>query len=203
MRKFVFIVTLLYTVAVAGLLWVVSDGFRESLLFGQSVIVTTLAASAIVAVLVAILAWWKENEWFAVLLVGVIVGSGWYAANTHHEAYGEWIPSRFSSGTERSGLATLNASGENITYQMELRNPGTISHREYLVVHRGGLEKRIRLPVFEEKRSGYISAKKPEDWIVLRPTETPDVYRVEIGTFLFVKKAFRVNLQTKKVATIN
>jgi hypothetical protein len=199
MRKFVVIITLLYTAVAVAALGLLSNWFREGLALGESVIVTTLLLSIPAALLVAIIAWWKDNEWLAVVLVAIILGSGWYVANTHHKAYGEWLPSLASAEVETSGNATLNANGQNISYRLELHNPGTVTHREYLVVTRGGQERRIRLPVFDDARSGYVSAKAPGDWIVLRSTEAADVVQAETGRFLFARKSFRVNLRTGEV----
>jgi len=202
MRKFVVIITLLYVAAVAAALGYLSDWFREGLALGESVIATTLVLSALAAVIVAVIAYWKDNEWLAVVLVAIILGSGWYVGKTHHKAYGEWFPSFESAEVESSGTATLNASGQNLTYRLELHNPGTVTHREYLIVTHNGKDQRIRLPVFDDARSGYVSAKTPNDWIVLHPTEDTDIYRAETGRFLFVRKSFRVNLQTGEVAIL-
>ena len=203
MRKFVVIITLLYTAAVVAALGFLSDWFHEGFALGESVIVTTLLLSLPAALLVAVIAWWKDNEWLAVVLVAIILGSGWYVAKTHHNAYGEWLPLLASSEVETSGTATLNANGQNISFRLELHNPGTVTHREYLVVTRGGKDQRIRLPLFGETRSGYVSAKAPSDWIVLHPTEDADVYRAETGRFLFVRKSFRVNLQTGEATSLS
>jgi hypothetical protein len=108
-----------------------------------------------------------------------------------------------SADTETSGTAVLNAHGQTIRYRLELHNPGTVAHREYLVVTRAGQERRIRLPVFGDARSGYVSAKNPNDWIVLRPTPDANVYTAETGHFLFVRKSFTVDLQTGKVAAVS
>ncbi len=202
MRKFVVIITLLYLAAVAVALGFLSSWFREGLALGESVIVTTLALSAIAAVIVAVIAYWKDNEWLAVVLVAIILGSGWYVGKTHHQAYGEWFPSFESVEVESSGAATLNANGQSLTYRLELHNPGTVAHREYLVVTRSGQERRIRLPLFDDARSGYVSPKTPSDWITLHPTEDADVFRAETGRFLFVKKSFRVNLRTGGVLAL-
>jgi hypothetical protein len=138
------------------------------------------------------------------VLVAIILGSGWYVGKTHHQAYGEWFPSSFTSAeVETSGTATLNANGQNLTYRLELHNPGTVTHREYLVFTRGGQERRIRLPVFDDARSGYVSAKTPNDWIVLHATGDPNVFRAETGRFLFARKSFRVNLRTGEVAALS
>jgi hypothetical protein len=53
--------------------------------------------------------------------------------------------------------------------------------------------------LFGDARSGYVSAKNPNDWIVLRPTPDADVYTAETGGFLFVRKSFTVDLLTGKV----
>ncbi len=199
MRKFIVVITLLYTAATFTALGFLSNWFREGLALGESVIVTTMVLGVIAAVIVAVIAWWKDNEWLAVVLAAIILGSGWYVAQTHHKAYGEWLPSFASAEVETSGTATLNANGQNLSYRLELHNPGTVAHREYLVITRGGQERHIRLPLFDELHSGYVSAKVPGDWIMLHPTEDTNIFRAETGRFLFVRKSFRVNLQTGEV----
>jgi hypothetical protein len=199
MRKFIVTITLLYTVTAVAALGFISNWFREGLTLGESAIVTTLVISVPAALLIAILAWWKYNEWLTLLLVAVILGAGGYALKRHHDAYGEWLPTNVSADTETSGTAVLNAHGQTIRYRLELHNPGTVSHREYLVVTRDNREQRIRLPLFGDTRSGYVSAKNPADWIVLRPTADANIYNAETGGFLFVRKSFTVDLQTGKV----
>jgi hypothetical protein len=203
MRKFIVILTLLYTAAAVAALGFISNWFREGLTLGESAIVTTLVISLPAALLIAIMAWWKYNEWLTLLLVAVILGAGGYVLKLHHDAYGEWLPTQVSADTETSGTAVLNAHGQTIRYRLELHNPGTVSHREYLVVTRAGQERRIRLPLFGDARSGYVSAKSPNDWIVLRPTPDANVYTAETGQFLFVRKSFTVDLQTGKVAAVS
>ncbi|MBI3779222.1 MAG: hypothetical protein HY274_10000 [Gammaproteobacteria bacterium] len=203
MKKLIVIITLLYTVAAVAALGFISNWFRDQLTLGESVIVTTLVLSLPTVLILAVIAYWNEhNQWFTLLLVVVILGSSGYVIKTHHDAYGVWLPSPAPADVETSGAATLNVNGQNISYRLELHNPGTVAHREFLIVTRGGQERRTRLPIFDDARSGYVSAKVPGDWIVLHPTEDTDVYRVETGRFLFVHKSFRVNLRTGEVAIL-
>ena len=202
MRKFIVIVALLYTTAAVVVLGFISNWLRDSLLLEGAVIVPTLVFSIPVVLVVAVMAYRRENEWLTVALVAIVLGSGWYAAKTHRDAYGEWLPSLASVEVETSGTAKLNTRGQDLLYRLELHNPGAITHREYLVATRGSTEQRIRLPVFDDARSGYVSAKTPNDWIILHPTPDTNVYRAEIGRFLFVRKTFQVNLQTRAVKTI-
>ena len=203
MKKLIVIITVLYTVAAFAALGFISNWFRDQLTLGESVIVTTLVLSLPTVLILAVIAYWNENnQWFTLLLVVVILGSSGYVIKTHHDAYGEWLPSTTSADAETSGTATLNANGQNLSYRLELHNPGTVAHREYLVVTRGGQERRIRLPVFDDTHSGYVSAKTPSDWIVLHPTADADVVQAETGRFLFVRKSFRVNLRTGEATTL-
>jgi len=203
-RKFIVIVTLLYTTAAVAALGFISNWFHERLAIGESAIVTTLVASLPVVLLLAIIAYWKfYDQRLAVLLVAVILGSGGFVAKTYHDAYGEWLPSPVVTDVETSGTAQITLDGQRLSYHLELDNPGTVAHREYLVVTRGGNERRIRLPIFSDARSGYVSAKVPSDWVVLHPTSDADVVRVETGRFLFAHKSFRVNLQTGEVTTLS
>jgi|GEM_PF-6660065 len=206
MKKLIVIITVLYTVAAFAALGFISNWFRDQLTLGESVIVTALILSIPAVLILAIVAYWNEhNQWFTLLLVVVILGSSGYVIKTHHDAYGEWLPSPAAKDIETSGNATLNINGINshtLSYRLELHNPGTIAHREFLVVTRSGQERRIRLPIFDDARSGYVSAKAPSDWIVLHPTANANVVQAETGRFLFVRKSFRVNLQTGEVTVL-
>lgn len=203
MRKFIVIITVLYTLAALAALGIISNWFRDQLTLGESVIVTTLVLSLPTVLILAVIAYWNEhNQWFTLLLVVVILGSSGYVIKTHHDTYGEWLPSLASVEVETSGTATLNTNGRNLSYRLELHNPGSVAHREFLIVTRGGQERRIRLPVFDDARSGYVSAKTPGDWIVLHPTADADVVQAETGRFLFVRKSFRVNLRTGEVTVL-
>jgi hypothetical protein len=199
MRKFIVVITLLYSIAAVATLGFISNWFREGLTLGESAIATTLAISLPAVLLVAAIAWWRDNEWMVVVLVAIMLTAGGYALKTHHDAYGEWLPSLATVEAESSGTANLVVNGRTLFYRLELHNPGTVAHREYLVVTRDGREQRVRLPVFGEARSGYVSAKRPDDWIVLRPTDDADVFVAETGRFLFVRKSFRIDLQKGKV----
>ena len=202
MRKFIVIVALLYTTVAVVVLGFVSNWLRDSLLLEGSVIVPTLTFSIPAVLIVAVMAYRRENEWLTLALVAIVLGSSAYVANAHRNTFGTWFPA-FSTGTvASSGSAVLNAHGQPLQYRLELHNPGTLMHREYLVVKQGATDRRIRLPVFDDARSGYVSAKTPSDWIVLHPTSNPKVYRAEIGRFLFVRKSFQVNLQTGEVTTL-
>ena len=204
MRKFIVIITVLYTVAAFAALGFISNWFRDQLTLGESVIVTTLVLSLPAVLILAVIAYWNEhNQWFTLILVVVILGSSGYVIKTHHDAYGEWLPSPASADAETSGTATLNINGQNLSYRLELHNPGTVAHREFLIVTRVDQERRIRLPVFDDARSGYVSAKAPSDWIVLQPTTVADVVQAETGRFLFVRKSFRVNLRTGEVTALS
>ena len=203
MRKFIVIITLLYTAVALVTLGIISNWFRDQLTLGESVIVTTLVLSLPAVLILAVIAYWNEhNQWFTLLLVVVILGSSGYVIKTHHDAYGEWLPSPVSADAETSGTATLNINGQNLSYRLELHNPGTVAHREFLIVTRDGQERRVRLPVFDDVRSGYVSAKAPSDWIVLHPTADANVVQAETGRFLFVRKSFRVNLRTGEVSAL-
>ena len=203
MRKLIVVITLLYTAASVAALGFISNWFRDPLTIGESVIVTTLVLSLPTVLILAVIAYWNDhNQWLTLLLVVVILGSSGYVIKTHHDAYGEWLPAPASADVVTSGNATLAANGQNFFYRLELHNPGSVAHREFLIVTRGGQERRIRLPVFDDARSGYVSAKTPSDWIVLHPTADADVYRAETGRFLFVRKSFRVNLRTGEVTAL-
>ncbi|MBI3547114.1 MAG: hypothetical protein HY081_11090 [Gammaproteobacteria bacterium] len=204
MKKLIVISTVLYTVAALAALGFISNWFREQLILGQSVIMTTLLIGLPAVLILAIAAYWNvHNQWLALLLVVVILGTSGYVLKSHHDAYGEWLPSPAAQDIETSGSATLTHNGQTFSYRLELHNPGTVAHREFLVITRGKQERRVRLPLFGDARSGYVSAKTPSDWIVMQPTEDANIYLAETGRFLFSRKSFRVNLQTGKVIVLS
>lgn len=196
MRKLIVTVTVLYlALALAGL-GLLSNGFRDAGFLAGSVIAITLAAGIPAALIVALVAYWRYNEWLVLVLLAIVIGSLGFAIKTHQDAYGSWLPSLPAGEVVSSGDATLNAHGGTLRYRLELHNPGSVSHREYLSVVRDGKETRIRIPLFGEAKSGYIGPKTPADWIVMRATGDADVYEAETGRFLMARKNFRVNLKT-------
>ena len=204
MKKLIVISTTLHTIAAVAALGFISNWFRDALTFGESVIMTTLILSLPTVLILAVIAYWNEhNQWLTLLLVVVILGSSAYVIKTHHDAYGEWLPSLASADIETSGNATLTGNGQHLSYRLELHNSGSVAHREFLIVTRAGKERRIRLPIFDDMRSGYVSAKTPSDWIVLQATEDANIYRAETGRFLFSRKSFKVNLQTEEATVLS
>ncbi len=202
MRKLIVTVTLLYSALALAGLWLFSNGFRDVAFLAGSVIAITLVAGIPAALIVAVIAYRQYNEWLVLVLLVIVVGSLGFVAKKHHDAFGSWLPSLPAGEAVSSGDATLNAHGGTVRYRLELHDAGGVSHREYLVVSRGGKEQKIRLPLFDEARSGYIGPKTPADWIVLKATDHADVYRVETGRFLLVRKSFRVNLKTGEVTIL-
>jgi hypothetical protein len=200
MRKFIALVTALYLAAVAGALAFLSHGFSEDISFEGSVVIAPLAISGLVVVVVAVFAFWQRSRSLTTVLVVIAIGSIIYIGNVHYDSFGSWFPSLTpEAAIESSGVATLNAHGQTVRYRLELHNVGEANHREFLFVARGGREQRIRLPLLDDTRSGFISAKTPNDWIVLLPTGDADVYDANSGRMMLVKKSFRVNVRTGQV----
>lgn len=202
MKKFSVFVALIYTAAVVGVLAWLSNWFRDAVPIQGSVVVLPLIISNLAVLLVAVFAFKYTDALFRILLVAVVIGSVVYIGNAHQKAYGTYLPSLDAGEVESSGIAVLNAHGQRIRYRLELHNAGAVTHREILVVVRGDKEQRIRLPLFDDGRSGHVSAKTPGDWIVLRPTSDIDVYDVDVGRFLVSQKSFQVNLKTGDVTTL-
>ncbi len=202
MRKLIVTVTLLYVALALAGLWLLSNGFRDVAFLTGSVIATTLVAGIAAALVVAVVAYRQYNEWLVLVLLVIVVGSLGFVAKKHHDAFGSWLPSLPAGEAVSSGDATLNVHGGAVRYRLELHDAGGVSHREYLVVSRGGKERKIRLPLFDEAKSGYIAPKTPADWIVLKATDHADVYRVETGRFLLTQKSFRVNLKTGEAIAV-
>jgi len=202
MRRLIVLVTVVYVALALAALGYLSNGFREIAFLAASPMALALAAGVLPALGIAVIAWLRLNEWLVLVLIAIVAASVGMAVKFHHDAYGEWLPSVTSGEVVSSGDATLQANGQTLRYRLELHNPASVGHREYLVVSTDGKEKRIRLPLFGEAKSGYIGPKTPADWIVLKPTETRGVVEAETGRLLLVQKRFRVNLATGEVAPL-
>ena len=202
-RKRIVLISLLYIVAAGAMLGLLSDWFREDLVLAGPMIKISLVASLPLILTVAAIAFWRHYDHrLTLLLIAIVLGAVGYVVWTHHEAFGTWVPPLPIVEVETSGTAVLNAHGETIRYRLELHDAGTVWHREYLIMRRGGNDTRIRLPVFGDERSGHVSAQTPNDWIVLHPTADPNVYRAETGRLLLVQKSFRVDLRTAEVTRL-
>ena len=147
----------------------------------------------------AVFAFWQRSHFLTFALVAISAGSAAYIANLHHDTYGSWFPTFEPTQVESSGVAVLKAHGETLRYHLELHNAGEATHREILVVTRHGQDRRIPLPLFDDNSSGFVSAKTPQDWIVLNATGDAEVFDVRTGRMLMVRKSFRVNLRTGQV----
>lgn len=199
MHKAVLILSMLYLAAVAAVLGYLSDWFSYPRALGDSFLVLPLAVGAVAVLVVMLFAVGRKDFVLDVLPLFIVAGSLAYVANEHHSVYGSWLPDLFENRIETSGEASLSAHGQTIRYRLDLHYPGTAAHREYLVVTRNGAEQRLRLPLFKDARSGYVSPKQPRDWIVLRATTDPEIFEADIGRLLLVPKSFRFNLQSGAV----
>jgi hypothetical protein len=199
MRKAIFVLSVLYLAAIVAALGYLSDGFTYTRALHESFIVLPLALGAVAMLVVILLAIGRKDFLWDMLSLFIVLGSLAYVVNEHHSTYGSWLPDFFEGRVETSGDASLLAHGQTVRYRLDLHYPGTVVHREYLVVTRDGTEQRVRLPLFKDTRSGYVSPKQPADWIVLRATADREVFEAETGRLLLTPRSFRVNLASGTV----
>jgi hypothetical protein len=202
MRKFVLILSVLYLVAVVAAFGYLSDWLNYPRALQESFVVIPLAVGAAAVLVVLVLAIGRPDILWDMLLLAAVLGSVGYVANENHNLYGSWWPDVVPMRTESSGEGTLRAHGEDISYRLELHHPGSLAHREYLVLRRAGREQRLRLPLFRDTRSGYVSAKQPSDWIVLRAGKEAEVFELETGRLLLVSMRLQVNLASGEVSAL-
>lgn len=199
MRKLILLVTLLHLALAATGIAYISNWFRDDLLLHRSVFLVPIVISSVSVLIVAAFGFWQRSHFLTFALVAISAGSAAYIGNLHHDTYGSWLPTFAPAQVESSGVALLKAHGETLRYHLELHNAGEATHREFLVVTRHGQDRRILLPLFDDTRSGFVSPKTPQDWIVMNATGDAEVFDVHTGRLLMVRKSFRVNLRTGQV----
>ena len=198
MHKAILTLSVLYLAAIMAAFGYVSDWFSYPRAL-ESFFVFPLAVAAVALLVIMLFAVGRKDFLWNVLALFIVVGSFAYVANEHHGLYGSWLPELMESRVETSGDAVLTAHGQTIRYRLEMHHPSSVVHREYLVVTRASTEQRVRLPLFQDTRSGYVSPKQPADWIVMRATTDSEIFEADTGRLLPAAKSFRINLQSGSV----
>src|SRR5215475_12118949 len=101
---------------------------------------------------------------------------------TYREAFGS-LPRFYLAHKEKSPPAALQTTQGSIKYWIEIENPFSAHHAEFLVVENGSA-KRIPIQVFAGPAAGYSSATKADDWGTLSSTSDPNVAILTLGPSL-------------------
>src|SRR6266481_359889 len=145
--------------------------------YGLSLEATFVATTTVLAVLVvgwtSYLSYVRNDVAFLCLDAVVILSAVGIVLLVYEEALGG-LPHFYISHKEKSPAAVLQTRQGSYKYWIEIENPFSASHEEFLVFDCEN-EKRIPIQVFAGPAKGYISAIKADDWGTLSPTSDPVV----------------------------
>ncbi len=201
MRKFVIASVSVYVAGMMSMLGLLSNWFRYGLSLEAMLVSAVIVGGGVAVLVVASVAFKRPCRATIVVLCVAELGSAACAGALHRNAFGTWTPPLQLHHIEASGYATLETRGQLLRYAVELRDPFSSVHEEFLVINRRGDELRIRLPIFAEIPGGYFAATQPQDWVVLLPTDDKNVFIAEIGSSLSEKR-FRVDLTSRAVTVL-
>lgn len=189
------LLTTLWLVCVAYL-GLLSNWFRYGLSLEATFVAMTLVLGTLFSSALSILSFKRSSTGH---LVGAFVGTALTAfivvlAQLH--AFGE-MPSLYANNVEKSPIGRIITQQGGIEYWLELENPFACSHREYIVIRRNAIDRRIEVRLFKGPVGGYVSGNKAADWCQLEPTSAPNIYLLKIGSYLPASgNSFRINLET-------
>lgn len=125
---------------------------------------------------------------FVFAVVGFIMV---FAAYNH--SFGGF-PTFYINHVEQSPSTTIQTTNGLIEYWIELINPFSRYHREYLVLKSSGKENHIRINILEDSGGGYALANEPSDWATLYTRSKPDELLLVLGPHMPRSDHFIINL---------
>lgn len=185
----------------ASYLALLTNWFQESLsLEGSMVALPLIVAVALVTVLAAVSYFFNSKYFLWAALVAAVAGGG-FVVHRQLDAFGG-MPSFYMTRVNKSPMGIIKSPKGEIDYWIELINPFTKRHREYLMVKQGDTFHSIQVPIFLGPAKGYVEASKVEDWGKLAKTTKRDVFIFTVNKAFSPAGRFRVNLATGKVVKI-
>lgn len=201
MRKLVVAAVLLYAAGAIAMICLLSNWFRYSLSLEAMLVAAVIITGGTVVLTVGAIAFKRPSRALVIMLLVTVLGFCAWITAMHRSEFGTWIPPLQFHHVVTSGYATLATRGEMLRYGVELRDPFSSAHEEYLVVDWSGGKREIRLPIFDHAPSGYGGAAETRDWVVLLPTDNENVFVAQIGSYLSDKR-FRVDISTGDVTVL-
>jgi hypothetical protein len=190
-----------YGLLVAGLM---TNWFRYSLSHEDAILLRHLITISLVVIgmHLAILMLPKRSLVTKIMPFTVTLVAVGILALLMHETHGRYFPLWQTSQLERNGVQGLTMKEGEVFYHLELENPFSSSHREYLILKSKKREIRIALPLFHRSIGGYIPATKPADWCTLEQSGDPNVFILH--TTLYLRKAsFQIDLADRSAREID
>jgi uncharacterized membrane protein YeaQ/YmgE (transglycosylase-associated protein family) len=176
-------------VILGGLL---SNWFRYELsLEGILVAIPLYLAVAIVAIL-ATTAYRQRSTLFLTTSIATAVAGAVLVFLVYDHVFGGF-PRFYLNHMDQSPPAVIQTPQGPLKYWLELKNPFSREHAEYLVVGRGK-EQHIPVRIFDKPVDYYAGAVEPGDWATIVLTREPDIVILTVGRSLLHPGRFKIDL---------
>lgn len=188
------LIFLLCSITYAGLL---TNWFRYKLSLETTFVVVPLVVGAFISVLLAVVAYIKGSSQILFGAVAVALAASVIVVMAQMQTFGQ-MPTFFSKHVEKSPVGHLATPQGDLEYWIELENPFTSTHREYLLVRRGHEQYRVSVPIFDTTQAVFVSPVNATDWGSLEVTSNPEIFILILGPSLIREGRFQINLGTAK-----
>ncbi len=176
---------------------ILTNWFQEGLSLEASMVATPLFINAALTTFLTVWAYFSQSKvllWMGFL--AAIIGGG-FVVHRQMVVFGE-MPSLNMNQVSKSPVGVLQTQKGEVDYWIELKNPFTTGHAEFLMIKQGSDYHTVTVPIFNGPTRGYAEAAKVEDWGKLAPTAKPDLFIFTVNKSLSSAGRFRVNLKTEK-----
>jgi hypothetical protein len=172
-----------------------TNWFRYSLSLEATLVLAAAVLGIVAIAIVSYVAYTKNSTGWIAADAFIAVASIAAVLLVHDHAIGG-LPRLHASHREKGPPAVLQTQRGEINYWIELQNPFSADHAEFLVL-KDGKERRIPIEVFSGPTTGYASAAKPADWATLSLTPDPNIAVLTVGPLLSPSnQRFRIDLTT-------
>lgn len=192
------LIVLFCSITYAGLL---TNWFRYKLSLEATFVVVPLVVGAFISILLAVVAYTKGSPkiFFGAVAVALVAAGIVVIVQMH--VFGQ-IPTFFTKHIEKSPVGCLVTPQGDLEYWIELENPFTSAHREYLLVRRGHEQYRVPVPIFDSTQAAFVSPVNVTDWGRLEVTTNPEIFILILGPSLIREGRFQINLAMHKAERI-
>jgi hypothetical protein len=186
---------LLAVAAAVVLLGLLTNWFRYALSLEATVVVAVTVLAVFVVGWVSYLSYTRNSAALLGLDAVVVAASIAVILLIHREALGG-LPRLYVAHNEKSPPAVLQTTQGPFKYWIEIENPFSAGHAEFLVFENGSA-KRIPIQVFAGPATGYMSGTKADDWGTLSSTSDPNVAILTLGPRLSPSGGkFRIDIES-------
>jgi hypothetical protein len=177
------------------LLGLLTNWFRYALSLEATVVVAVTVLAVFIVGGVSYLSYMRNSAAFLGLDAVVVAASIAVVLLIHREALGG-LPRFYVAHKEKSPPAVLQTTQGSFKYWIEIANPFSARHAEFLVFGNGSA-KRIPIQVFAGPATAYMSATKVDDWGTLSSISDPNVAILTLGPRLSPSGGkFRIDIES-------